>query len=48
MKKYNIDNYLRYKQDLKECLSNIENKSYEKYTKDQLINYIYTFSRKYS
>ena len=37
MKKYNIDNYLRYKQDLKECLSNIESKSYEEYTRDQLI-----------
>jgi len=37
MKKYNIQNYLRYKQDLKECLSNIENKSYDEYTKDQLI-----------
>ena len=37
MKKYNIDNYLRYKQDLKQCLSNIENKSYEEYTGDQLI-----------
>lgn len=37
MKKYNIDNYLRYKQDLKECLSNIESKFYEEYTRDQLI-----------
>lgn len=37
MKKYNIDNYLRYKQDLKECLSNIEGKSYEEYTRDQLV-----------
>jgi RNA polymerase sigma factor (sigma-70 family) len=37
MKKYNIDNYLRYKQDLKESLSNIENKSYEEYTRNQLI-----------
>jgi RNA polymerase sigma factor (sigma-70 family) len=37
MKKYNIDNYLRYKQDLKECLSNIENKSYDEYSKKELI-----------
>lgn len=37
MKKYNIDNYLRYKQDLKECLSNIEGKFYEEYTRDELI-----------
>lgn len=37
MKKYNIDNYLRYKQDLKECLSNIEGKFYDEYTRDELI-----------
>jgi len=37
MKKYNIDNYLRYKQDLKECLSNIEGKFYDEYTKNELI-----------
>jgi RNA polymerase sigma factor (sigma-70 family) len=37
MKKYNIDNYLRYKQDLKESLSNIESKFYEEYSRSELI-----------
>ena len=39
MKKYNIKNYIRYKEDLKESLKNLPNygTDYHKYTRDQLI-----------
>jgi len=39
MKKYNIKNYIRYKEDLKESLKNLPNHGtdYHKYTRDQLI-----------
>jgi RNA polymerase sigma factor (sigma-70 family) len=35
MKKYNIKNYVRYKEDLKESMP--DNKSYSEYTRDELI-----------
>ena len=39
MKKYNIQNYIRYKEDLKESLKNLPDYGlhYDKYTRDQLI-----------
>lgn len=37
MKKYNLENYLRYKQDLKKVNSKIENKKLCEYTRDELI-----------
>ena len=39
MKKYNIQNYIRYKEDLKESLKNLPDYRlhYDKYTRDQLI-----------
>jgi len=39
MKKYNIKNYIRYKEDLKESLKNLPNygTNYHKYKRDQLI-----------
>ena len=39
MKKYNILNYIRYKEDLKESLKNLPDYGlhYDKYTRDQLI-----------
>ena len=39
MKKYNIKNYIRYKEDLKESLKNLPNHGvdYDKYTRDHLI-----------
>ena len=35
MKKYNIKNYVRYKEDVKACMP--DNKPYEEYTRDELI-----------
>jgi len=37
MKKYNIDNYLRYKDDLKKSISDIQEKPFSEYNRDQLI-----------
>ena len=39
MKKYNVNNYIRYKEDLKESLKNIPDygDDYHKYTRNQLI-----------
>ena len=37
MKKYNIQNYIRYKNDLKTSIANIENLAWNKYSRDQLI-----------
>jgi len=37
MKKYNIQNYIRYKQDIKKSISNLEGKFYDEYTRDELI-----------
>jgi RNA polymerase sigma factor (sigma-70 family) len=37
MKKYNIQNYLRYKEDVKTSIANLEGKFYDEYTADELI-----------
>jgi len=37
MKKYNIQNYIRYKEDVKESISRIESKFWNEYTRDELI-----------
>ena len=37
MKKYNIPNYVRYKNDLKTTLANIEGKMWNEYTRDEMI-----------
>ena len=37
MKKYNIQNYVRYKEDLKTSIGNLEGKFYDEYTRDELI-----------
>lgn len=37
MKKYNVQNYLRYKNDLEECIERIGVKDLKEYTRDELI-----------
>ena len=37
MKKYNLQNYIRYKTDVKTSIANLEGKFYDEYTKDELI-----------
>lgn len=37
MKKYNIQNYVRYKKDLKESIKKIDEKSWNEYTENELI-----------
>lgn len=37
MKKYNLENYLRYKDDLKKVNSRIQEKKYSEYSRDELI-----------
>jgi len=37
MKKYNIQNYIRYKEDVKQSICNIEGKFFDEYTRDELI-----------
>jgi RNA polymerase sigma factor (sigma-70 family) len=37
MKHYNIQNYIRYKEDLKSTLSRLEGKMWDEYTRDELI-----------
>lgn len=37
MKKYNIDNYVRYKEDVKASIINIDGKFWDEYTRDELI-----------
>ena len=37
MKKYNVQNYIRYKEDVKSSMSRIEEKSFDAYSKDELI-----------
>ncbi len=37
MKKYNIQNYLRYKADVKTSIANLEGKFWDEYTNDELI-----------
>ena len=37
MKHYNIQNYIRYKNDLESTIKRIENKDWHEYTRDELI-----------
>ena len=37
MKKYNVQNYIRYKTDVKISVANLEGKFYDEYTRDELI-----------
>jgi RNA polymerase sigma factor (sigma-70 family) len=37
MKKYNVQNYVRYKKDLKTSISNLEGKFWDEYSRDELI-----------
>jgi RNA polymerase sigma factor (sigma-70 family) len=37
MKKYNIQNYVRYKEDVKTSICNLEGKFWDEYTRDELI-----------
>ena len=37
MKKYNIQNYIRYKEDVKISIINIEGKPWDEYTRNELI-----------
>ncbi|MCD4670496.1 MAG: hypothetical protein K8S14_08620 [Actinomycetia bacterium] len=37
MKKYNVQNYVRYKKDVKTSIANLEGKFYDEYTRDELI-----------
>ena len=37
MKKYNVPNYVRYKNDVKTSIANIEGKMWDKYTRDEMI-----------
>lgn len=37
MKKYNIQNYIRYKTEVKTSIANLEGKFYDEYTRDELI-----------
>jgi len=50
MKKYNIQNYIRYKEDLKTCMPN--NKPYKEYTRNEMIitfmPLVETMARKFS
>jgi RNA polymerase sigma factor (sigma-70 family) len=54
MRKYNIQNYIRYKEDLKEALKNLPDygDDYEKYTREELITkflpLVETMGRKFS
>ena len=37
MKKYNVENYIRYKEDVKTSINNIEGKFWDEYTRDEII-----------
>ena len=37
MKKYNVPNYVRYKNDVKTSIANLEGKKWDEYTRDELI-----------
>ena len=52
MKKYNIQNYIRYKEDIKTSIANLEDKDYRDYTRNELIvkflPLVETLGRKFS
>ena len=37
MKKYNIQNYIRYKEDVKQSINRIPGKFWDEYTREELI-----------
>lgn len=37
MKKYNVPNYVRYKNDVKTSIANLEGKMWDEYTRDEMI-----------
>ena len=37
MKNYNVQNYIRYKNDIEMCIDLIPNKEFNEYTRDELI-----------
>ena len=37
MKKYNIQNYVRYKKDIEKCIKRIPKKEWVDYTRDEMI-----------
>ena len=37
MKKYNIQNYIRYKEDVKQSVARLEGKMWDEYTRDCLL-----------
>ena len=37
MKKYNVENYIRYKEDVKTSINNIEGKFWDEYTRNEII-----------
>jgi hypothetical protein len=47
MKKYNVKNYVRYKEDIKRVIKSIPKKRFIDYTSEELKSYIFTISRKY-
>ena len=47
MRKYNVENYIRYKEDVKSSMPN-ENKNYDSYTRDEMIAKFLTIGRKFS
>ena len=48
MKKYNVKNYIRYKEDVKRVVARIPIKDYVDYTDEELKVIISSFSRKCS
>lgn len=52
MKKYNIQNYIRYKEDVKKSLKRVEGKFWDEYTRDELIlrfmPFVENIARKFS
>ena len=52
MKKYNIQNYIRYKEDVKKSIKRIDSKEYSEYTRDELIlkflPFVENIARKFS
>ena len=45
MKKYNIQNYIRYKEDVKQAVARLEGKMWDEYTREELmIKFFFTYS----
>ena len=47
MKKYNVKNYIRCKEDVKLSIGRINTKAFVDYTPTELKDYIFTISRKH-